>query len=104
MSKEIATTSKNEISTGKEKAFVTVLFERMKEEFLSENEGMGLDFVHMTNWLSTDKKTRYEDKGDRCRIGYVAFSRAKQVLCIASKKKISIELKKKIEDLGVQII
>jgi len=55
-------------------------------------------------WLSTDKKTRYEDKGDRCRIGYVAFSRAKQVLCIASKKKISIELKKKIEDLGVQII
>ena len=37
----------------------------------------------LLHWLVTDKDARAGDNSDACRIGYVAFTRAKTLLCIA---------------------
>ena len=57
----------------------------------------------LESWLTTDKQKRFDDKGDRCRIGYVAFTRAKQILCFACLQKINQVLEEKIRSLGVDI-
>lgn len=41
---------------------------------------------------------------DEPRIGYVAFSRARKLLCIASEKTITDETKEKLTDLNIKII
>lgn len=56
----------------------------------------------LKKWLMTDKKARSEENTDMCRLGYVAFSRAKTILCIACLKKIDKELEGKLEKLGVE--
>lgn len=58
----------------------------------------------LISWLTTDKEERRNNKSDRCREGYVAFTRAKQVLCIACQKEIGGELLGQIKSFGVQII
>lgn len=55
----------------------------------------------LEKWLMTDKKARFEEKTDMCRIGYVAFSRAKTILCIACLGKIDKAFEKELERLGV---
>lgn len=60
--------------------------------------------AELSDWLTTEKSIRHADKTDRCRIGYVAFSRAKQVLCVASKKPVGEELMEQIRNLGMKII
>lgn len=55
----------------------------------------------LEKWLMTDKKARFEEKTDMCRIGYVAFSRAKTILCIACLGKIDNAFEKELERLGV---
>ncbi|MFX0201389.1 MAG: UvrD-helicase domain-containing protein [Candidatus Hodarchaeota archaeon] len=62
---------------------------------VAENKGQ------LEKWLMTDKKARCKEKTDRCRIGYVAFSRAKTILCIACLGKIDKSLEQKLERLGV---
>jgi DNA helicase-2/ATP-dependent DNA helicase PcrA len=56
-------------------------------------------------WLETDRQVResYRDKEktDYPRLGYVAFSRAKRLLCIACLQQIGNETKSKLEALGV---
>jgi len=55
----------------------------------------------LVKWLMTDKKARFKEKTDMCRIGYVAFSRAKTILCIACLAKIDKTFEKELERLGV---
>ncbi|MDT0293523.1 UvrD-helicase domain-containing protein [Mesonia ostreae] len=58
-------------------------------------------------WLETDTATRdaHSDKGtsDYPRLGYVAFSRARKILCIACLEPISDNTKEKLNHLGVEI-
>ncbi|WIL34607.1 3'-5' exonuclease [Bacillus stercoris] len=42
-------------------------------------------------WLEDDKDKRLLDQTDKCRLGYVAFSRPKEFLCIACLTPISKE-------------
>jgi DNA helicase-2/ATP-dependent DNA helicase PcrA len=56
----------------------------------------------LAKWMETDREKRFGDKKDDCRLGFVAFSRAKEILCIACKEKISDELKEKLIGLDVK--
>lgn len=56
----------------------------------------------LTNWLETDQNVRSEDKSDTCRLGFVAFSRAKELLCIACLEDINISVKGKMAELGIK--
>jgi DNA helicase II / ATP-dependent DNA helicase PcrA len=39
--------------------------------------------AELLKWLQTDRASRDADTQDKCRIGFVAFSRAKSLLCLA---------------------
>ncbi len=43
-------------------AFITAMFEKMRDDFLKANDGLGLDFVHLTSWLSINAKGQFVDK------------------------------------------
>lgn len=58
----------------------------------------------LKKWLTTDYEDRYKDKNDTCRIGYVGFTRAKQILCIACKETIDNPIRTKLRELGVEIV
>ncbi len=59
-------------------------------------------------WLETDTSVRdaHNDKAtsDYPRLGYVAFSRARKILCIACLETITLNTKAKLVKLGVEII
>lgn len=56
----------------------------------------------LKKWLEVDPKKRAEDKNDICRIGFVAFSRAKDLLCIACLEDIG-EMHSNILSLGITV-
>src|SRR5699024_10850688 len=56
----------------------------------------------LKKWLESDEKVRMSDKIDMCRLGYVAFSRAKEYLCIACLENISDLTKGDLCTLGVK--
>ena len=58
----------------------------------------------LKKWLETDYEERCKDKADTCRIGYVGFTRAKQMLCVACKQKIDDSIEEKLQGLGVNIL
>jgi DNA helicase-2/ATP-dependent DNA helicase PcrA len=58
----------------------------------------------LKSWIETEFKKRCEDKQDTCRIGFVGFTRAKQILCIACKASIGAPVKEKLKNLGVTFI
>ncbi len=58
----------------------------------------------LDRWLTTDGDTRNNDKNDTCRLGYVAFTRAREMLCIACLKPIDAAMKQRLRDLGVTIV
>lgn len=58
----------------------------------------------LEKWLIMDKNARYEQKDDMCRIGYVAFSRAKTMLCIACLKNTDKNIDSELTRLGVSKI
>lgn len=59
-------------------------------------------------WIEKDRQIREtyrsKEETDYPRLGYVAFSRAKKLLCIACLEQISIETKNRLTTLGVEII
>ena len=59
-------------------------------------------------WLTTDQPTRATKRGredtDYPRIGYVAFSRAEELLCIGCLEQISEQTKENLRDLKVIIV
>lgn len=63
--------------------------------------------VELNLWLETNTESRdaHSDRAtsDYPRLGYVAFSRARKVLCIACLEPISDSTKQKLNDLGVEI-
>lgn len=63
--------------------------------------------VELNLWLETNTEIRdtHSDRGtsDYPRLGYVAFSRAKKVLCIACLEPISDSTKERLVHLGVEI-
>lgn len=54
-------------------------------------------------WLETNKNIRESDDTDQCRVGFVAFSRAKQLLCLGCCKDLG-SIIEKLNVLGVEII
>jgi len=55
----------------------------------------------LKKWLQTDRSARVADKQDKCRLGYVAFTRSREMLCIACLKKLDTELIQKLQNLGI---
>ena len=58
----------------------------------------------LDKWLTTDGEIRNSDKNDTSRLGYVAFTRAREMLCIACLKTIDAVMKQRLRDLGVTIV
>ncbi|MGE6895635.1 UvrD-helicase domain-containing protein [Priestia flexa] len=54
-------------------------------------------------WLEDDKENRLLDQQDKCRLGYVAFSRPKEFLCIACLTPVSEETIKKLNKFNVNL-
>ena len=55
----------------------------------------------LEKWLVTNPQERANDKQDMCRIGYVGFTRGKDVLCIACLQKASDSALAKLRSMGV---
>jgi DNA helicase-2/ATP-dependent DNA helicase PcrA len=58
----------------------------------------------LKKWLTTDRRIRVADKQDKCRLGYVAFTRPREMLCIACLKGIDAEVQSVLFGLGVHVI
>lgn len=58
----------------------------------------------LKKWIETEFEKRCEDKQDTCRIGFVGFTRAKQILCVACKHSIDSPIKAKLIELGVTFV
>jgi len=58
----------------------------------------------LLKWIEIDQQTRANDKADECRIGFVAFSRARNFLAIACLEKLNDKHLDKLKQLGVLII
>lgn len=79
---------------------------------IHKSKGMQADAVlvvaktenELLNWLETNKEKRLMAATDSCRLGYVAFSRAKEFLCLACKQEIKPETVTILEGLGVKVI
>ena len=59
--------------------------------------------AELEKWLETDRSIRVADKQDKCRLGYVAFTRPREMLCIACLKKADEELIQMLQNLGIVI-
>ncbi|MCD4675142.1 MAG: UvrD-helicase domain-containing protein [Desulfobacula sp.] len=69
---------------------------------LAKTEAELLLWIELNQNIRDDR--RDNETTDYPRLGYVAFSRAKQLLCISCLERISKETKDKLEELGVEII
>lgn len=58
----------------------------------------------LKQWLETDHQKRSEDGADTCRIGFVAFSRARELLCIACLENTGRSIQNKISALGASML
>ena len=58
----------------------------------------------LKKWIETDFAERCKDKNDTCRIGFVGFTRAKEILCIACKVSIGEAAKEQLANLGVTFV
>lgn len=57
----------------------------------------------LLKWLERDKDKRLNSNQDTSRLGYVAFSRPKELLCIACLKPISPETQQLLQKLNVHL-
>lgn len=60
--------------------------------------------AELRKWCETDHDERQLHKDDACRLGFVAFTRAKETLCIACKKAIDDDTRKLLKSLGVTFV
>lgn len=58
----------------------------------------------LKKWLITDRSEREADRSDACRLGYVAFTRARELVCIACLKEIDQELQSRLSSLGISVV
>ncbi|MCX8128649.1 MAG: UvrD-helicase domain-containing protein [Clostridia bacterium] len=90
---------------------ITYQCDDYKDSFLTIHKSKGLqaDAVlvvasntkELMKWLETNIKNRMKESTDTCRLGYVAFSRAKEFLCIACKEEINEQVVNRLNDLDV---
>lgn len=89
--------------------------ERKDQERISsihKSKGLEADAVlvvaksqtELRKWCEQDSSARAADKEDICRIGFVAFSRARESLVLACLKEIDDETTTILESLGVMMI
>jgi DNA helicase II / ATP-dependent DNA helicase PcrA len=64
---------------------------------VAKNEG------ELLMWLEDDKEKRLLDQQDKCRLGYVAFSRPKEFLCIACLTPVSQDTLKLLNKFNVHL-
>ncbi|MDB2463149.1 AAA family ATPase [Algibacter sp.] len=95
------------ISNTDNKAIMVSNIHRFKGLELDAILAVAKNEVELNLWLESNTETRdaHSDKAtsDYPRLGYVAFSRARKVLCIACLESISDSTKQKLVDLGVEI-
>ncbi|MFO0590973.1 MAG: UvrD-helicase domain-containing protein [Polyangiaceae bacterium] len=65
---------------------------------------LAASLVELNKWLTTDRALRDADKRDDCRLGYVAFSRAKELLCIGCRQALDEATRRRLEYLGVTLV
>ncbi len=65
---------------------------------------LALGLAELKKWLSTDRASRTADKQDKCRLGYVAFTRPREMLCIACLKPLDDEAESLLQELGVHFV
>ena len=58
----------------------------------------------LQKWSETDRAKRNADKQDCCRLGFVAFSRAMELLCIACMKPLDDKTRSHLQRLGVTFL
>lgn len=84
---------------------------RLPERYSSIRKAKGLEadaalvvaksISELKKWLQTDQSARCADKQDKCRLGYVAFTRPREMLCIACLEQIDDELIRMFQRLGI---
>lgn len=52
-------------------------------------------------WISADQESRIADRQDKCRLGYVAFTRAREMVCVACLKEIDANTEQTLKRLGI---
>ncbi|UCG55919.1 MAG: UvrD-helicase domain-containing protein [Phycisphaerales bacterium] len=57
--------------------------------------------VELKKWLQTDRSARVADKQDKCRLGYVAFTRPREMLCIACLEQVDEDVIQVLQDRGI---
>lgn len=57
--------------------------------------------TEIRKWCETDPEARKADKNDSCRVGFVAFSRARESLVLACLKELDQETKEHLLSLGI---
>ena len=57
----------------------------------------------LRKWCVTSRSQRSADRRDNCRLGFVAFSRAMELLCVACSEPLDSKLQACLEGLGVTI-
>jgi DNA helicase II / ATP-dependent DNA helicase PcrA len=60
--------------------------------------------AELLKWLETDKQKRCDQETDKCREGFVAFSRAKELLCIACLEELDKSSLQNLQRLDIEII
>ena len=112
--------------TGERSEAVADAFEDLRNAFLIERQPLDSDWsssIHqakgleanavlvvasglgeLQKWCETDRVKRNADKQDQCRLGFVAFSRAMELLCIACLKPLSSEARSHLNSLGVTFL
>lgn len=60
--------------------------------------------VELKRWMETDRAIRLADRQDKCRLGYVAFTRPREMLCIACLKELDTESIQMLQNLGIVIV
>jgi len=58
----------------------------------------------LNKWCTTDRNSRNADKVDTCRIGFVGFTRAMELLCIGSCERLTPQTRTRLECLGVSVL
>jgi DNA helicase-2/ATP-dependent DNA helicase PcrA len=58
----------------------------------------------LTKWLTVDRVARAADQQDTCRVGYVVFTRAREMLCLACLKPLDGQTRQLVIDRGITIL
>jgi DNA helicase-2/ATP-dependent DNA helicase PcrA len=58
----------------------------------------------LSKWLTVDPVARAADQQDTCRVGYVAFTGAREMLCLACLKPLDDKTRQLVIDRRIMIL